>query len=83
VQGKTYTKEKLDKLSKRSKVKYTEEQYKIYETIGGTPFLDGGYTVYGEVIEGLDVIDKIAAVATDKANRPIEDVQMTMKIVKR
>lgn len=83
VQGKTYTKEELDKTNKRNKINYTEEQYKTYETIGGTPFLDGSYTVYGEVIEGLDVIDKIAAIAVDKANRPIEDVQMTMKIVKR
>lgn len=46
----------------------------IYETIGGTPFLDGEYTVFGEVIEGLDVIDKIAAVKTGQGDRPLEDV---------
>jgi len=83
VQGKTYTREEIDKMSKRSGVKYSEEQYKIYEEIGGTPFLDGNYTVYGEVIEGFDVIDKIAAVSVDRANRPKEDIIMTMKIVKR
>lgn len=46
----------------------------IYKTIGGTPFLDGEYTVFGEVIEGLDVIDKIAAVKTNPGDRPVEDV---------
>lgn len=46
----------------------------IYKTIGGTPFLDGEYTVFGEVIEGLEVIDKIAAVKTNPENRPVEDV---------
>lgn len=74
-----------DKKAKEIKTNnnYTEEQYKIYETIGGYPFLDGNYTVFGEVIEGLDVLDKIAAIAVDRANRPLEDVCMTMKIVKR
>lgn len=83
VQGKKYTKEELDKISKQSGIKYSKEQYVIYEEIGGTPFLDGNYTVFGEVIEGLDVIDKIAAVIVDRANRPKEDIIMTIKIVKR
>lgn len=46
----------------------------IYKTIGGTPFLDGEYTVFGEVVDGLDVIDKIAAVKTGQGDRPVEDV---------
>lgn len=54
--------------------KYTPEQRKIYETIGGTPFLDGSYTVFGEVTEGLDVIEKIAAVKTLSGDRPEEDI---------
>ncbi|MDE5736289.1 MAG: peptidylprolyl isomerase, partial [Bacteroidales bacterium] len=54
----------------------------LYSTVGGTPHLDGDYTVFGEVIEGLDIIDKIAAVQTDRADRPVEDVWMKMRIEK-
>lgn len=57
-------------------VTYSAEQMKAYTTIGGTPHLDGDYTVYGEVTKGLDVIDKIAAVPTAAANRPTEDVRI-------
>ncbi len=61
---------------------FTPEQRKAYTTIGGTPFLDDNYTVYGEVIEGLDVVDKIAAVATNpQANRPVKDVKITVKVI--
>lgn len=60
---------------------YTPEQKKIYETIGGTPFLDNNYTVYGEITEGLDVIDKIAAVQKGEGDRPTKDVKMTVKII--
>jgi len=60
---------------------YTPEQKTIYETIGGVPFLDGQYTVYGEITDGLDVIDKIAAVQKDGTDRPVKDVKMTIKIV--
>lgn len=60
---------------------YTEEQKKIYNEIGGTPFLDQNYTVFGEVIYGLDVIDKIASVETVLGDRPNEDVIMQMEIV--
>ena len=83
VQGKKYKKEELEKLSKRTGATYTEEQYKIYETAGGTPQLDMNYTVFGEVIEGFDVIDKIATVAKDRNDRPKEDIKMTIKIVKK
>ena len=62
--------------------KYTEEQRKIYKTIGGTPFLDMNYTVFGEVVEGLDVVDKIDAVQTGPGDRPVNDVKIiAMKIV--
>jgi len=83
VQGKKYVKADLDKMSKRSGITYTDEQVKFYETEGGTPMLDMSYTVFGEMIEGFDVIDKIAAVAKGRADRPKEDVKMTMKIVKK
>jgi peptidylprolyl isomerase len=56
--------------------KFTEEQIKTYSTIGGTPHLDLSYTVFGEVIEGLDIIDKIAAQKTDSNNRPLNEVRI-------
>ena len=52
----------------------TEEQREIYTTIGGSPHLDGEYTVFAEIIEGQDVVDAIAAVETDSLDRPIENV---------
>jgi peptidyl-prolyl cis-trans isomerase B (cyclophilin B) len=60
---------------------YTPDQKKIYETLGGVPFLDNNYTVYGEITEGLDVIDKIATVQKDGNDRPVKDVKMTVKII--
>ncbi|MDD3280856.1 MAG: peptidylprolyl isomerase [Bacteroidales bacterium] len=74
VQGKIFDDKQLEYICSKIGIVYTYEQKEIYKTIGGTPHLDGAYTVFGEVIEGLDVIDKIAAVATDQADRPIEDV---------
>ena len=83
VQGKKSTPEELEQIGKRNGIEYTEEQIKEYETNGGTPFLDMNYTVFGELIEGFDVIDKIAAVKKGRADRPKEDVKMSMKIVKK
>jgi len=61
---------------------FTPEQREAYTTIGGYPALDGDYTVFGEVIEGLDVIDKIAAVKTDRYDRPENDIKMEVELVK-
>ncbi|MBK7307356.1 MAG: peptidylprolyl isomerase [Chitinophagaceae bacterium] len=61
---------------------YAAEQKKTYATLGGTPHLDMNYTIFGEVVEGLDVIDKIAAVKTDKNDRPKENVRMKISIIK-
>ena len=60
---------------------YTESQKEVYGRIGGTPFLDQNYTVFGEVISGLDILDKIAAVQTKPGDRPAQDVWMKMKII--
>lgn len=55
----------------------SDDVKKIYKEIGGTPFLDGEYTVFGEIVEGLDIVDKIAAVETAPGDRPVKDVKMT------
>lgn len=60
----------------------TPEQREAYMTVGGAPHLDGAYTVFGEVISGMDVIDKIEAVATDRNDRPVDDVKiLSAKVV--
>lgn len=64
-----------------SSVKFTPEQREIYKTSGGTPFLDNDYTVFGEVVEGLDIVGKIQSVATNPGDRPKEPVIMKMKII--
>lgn len=63
-------------LVKIGKFQFTPEQRKLYTTIGGSPHLDGSYTVFGEVIEGINVVDSIASVKRDKNDRPIEDIRM-------
>ncbi|MGC4101394.1 peptidylprolyl isomerase [Ferruginibacter sp.] len=60
---------------------YTDEQRKIYKTIGGTPMLDMNYTVFGEIEKGLDVVDKIAATPTAPGDRPLKDVRMKMELL--
>lgn len=60
---------------------FTPEQIKTYSTIGGTPFLDGEYTVFGEVIEGLDIVEKIQSCQTGANDRPQTNITMRMKVV--
>ncbi|NVK85791.1 MAG: peptidylprolyl isomerase [Cytophagia bacterium] len=60
---------------------YPDWAKEIYATKGGTPHLDGEYTVFGKVVEGLDVIDKIAAVETNQRDKPTEDVWMTVRVI--
>ncbi|MDE5594915.1 MAG: peptidylprolyl isomerase [Muribaculaceae bacterium] len=63
-------------------VKMTEEMKEAYKTVGGTPFLDNNYTVFGEVIKGMETVDKIEKVETDRSDRPKEDVRIiSMKVV--
>ena len=80
VQGQVYSEEKLWSFGLRSGKKYTKEQIKSYTTVGGTPHLDGGYTVFGEVVKGLEVIEAIANVKRDENNRPLKDLKMSIKI---
>ena len=75
VQGKVVPESELKAYSRYGFV-FSDEQIKTYSTIGGTPTLDAQYTVFGEVVEGLDVIDKIAKVEKDKSDRPVEDVKI-------
>lgn len=82
VQGKPITDAELNMLESRKGIKYTNEQRSIYKTVGGTPMLDQDYTVFGEVESGLEVIDKIAGMPRDQANRPNTDVRMQIEIIK-
>lgn len=67
--------------SRKSESQFTEEQRQTYTTIGGTPHLDGAYTVYGEVIEGLDILDKIQQEKTNSNDRPLVNIKMKMKVI--
>ncbi len=69
-------------ISQLAPYKIDEEKRKIYTTIGGYPSLDMDYTVFGEVVEGLDVLEKIAAVKTDQYDRPNTDIKMKVKVLK-
>ena len=86
VWGKEYTPEQIDALSQRMQEvgmgEITDEQKNLYTTVGGTPFLDGQYTVFGEITKGLEIVDKIQNVATDQFDRPLEDVRiLSIRIV--
>ncbi len=74
----------LNSIEKRHNFTYNEAQRKKYLEVGGTPQLDMDYTVFGEVVEGMDVVDKICSVPKNKSlgDRPIEDVKMKISIVK-
>ena len=67
--------------NKVGKTGLTDDQLKIYSTVGGTPHLDGQYTVFGEVEEGLDVVEMIQSSATGRGDRPVDDIEMRACIV--
>ena len=81
VTGKQVTAPELDGLQQRKGIVYSQGQRDLYTEIGGSPFLDGDYTVYGEVVEGIEVADAIANAARGQADRPNQDISMTVKIL--
>ena len=83
VQGNIINDEMLNQLEQQKGIKYSEAQRKAYKTIGGTPFLDMEYTVFGEVVSGLEVIDKIAASEKNQYDRPNTDVHMYMELISK
>ena len=82
VWGRTFNDEQLDAQQQRitrstlGKVTLPDSIREVYKTVGGTPHLDGQYTVFGHVVSGLDIVDKIQRSATDSLDRPVEDVRI-------
>jgi len=89
VQGKKFSDAGLDSVEtyRLKGVKIPADEREVYKTIGGTPHLDQNYTVFGEVVSGLDVVDKIAALATSRGpdrDRPLQDAKIIRaKLIKR
>ncbi|GLR17111.1 peptidylprolyl isomerase [Portibacter lacus] len=82
VHGNKVTDATLDQIEYRKGITYSEEQRSLYKEKGGYPYLDADYTVFGMVIEGLDVIDKIAESETKPGDRPVEDIKMKLTVIK-
>ncbi len=82
VQGNKLTDTDINNMEMGKGIKYSQKQRNIYKTVGGTPFLDMEYTVFGEVESGLNVIDKIASVQKAPGDRPIADVRMKIEVMK-
>lgn len=82
VQGRTYSIKELEDLEKFNGKTFSDEAKKAYSTVGGTPFLDQDYTVFGEVESGLEIIEKIAEAPQGPGNRPVTDIHMYMEIIK-
>lgn len=81
VQGQPQDARQMDSWEQRKGIKYNDAQRDRYIQHGGRPDLDMEYTVFGEVVEGIEVVDKIAEVATGQGNRPVEDVKMKVRMV--
>jgi cyclophilin family peptidyl-prolyl cis-trans isomerase len=76
VSGRLFTNEELDDLEQEKGITYTAEQRRVYTTVGGAPYLDNDYTVFGEVVSGMSVVDKISMVPTNPDDRPIDDIRI-------
>lgn len=83
AQGRVFTPTQLDSLAQKRNLTLNDAQKSLYTSIGGIPHLDGNYTVFGILESGLAVIDKIASVKTDAANRPVGDVRMVIFVLNR
>jgi cyclophilin family peptidyl-prolyl cis-trans isomerase len=81
VTGVKVTEQELQQFEMAKKIKYNDAQRKIYLEEGGYPSLDMEYTVFGEVISGMDVVDKISQVEKDQRDRPVSDVRMKIKMI--
>jgi len=82
VQGTLFTVSQLNSMIKQGiHSVFTAQQIRDYTSIGGSPHLDGAYTVFGEIVKGFDTLDKIADVAVDEYDRPLQDIHYTMKII--
>ncbi len=81
VQGKKCTDDELNMMEMQQGRKYSASQRLMYKTIGGTPFLDMNYTVFGEVEKGLAVVDKIAAMPGNAMNRPLTDIHFSIEVL--
>lgn len=81
VQGQIWDDARLNAVQERSGIRYSQEEKDMYKTIGGTAQLDGSYTVFGEVVEGLDIVDAIAAVDTNASDRPVTDVKIIKAVI--
>ncbi len=83
VQGKPVAADQLDFFEVQKGIKYSEEQRQVLTTQGGTPFLDKEYTVFGQVVNGIEIVDKIANVKTDGGDRPSDDVKiLKVRVIK-
>ena len=82
VQGQILTEAHIEMYKQRYGLTFTPEQVEAYTTVGGTPHLDGQYTVFGEVVEGLEIVDAIAKVKTGYMDVPVEPVVMSIEILK-
>jgi peptidyl-prolyl cis-trans isomerase A (cyclophilin A) len=81
VIGKKITDKELDRYEKEKGIKYNATQRKLYKKIGGAPWLDNEYTVFGDVTEGMDIVERISKLPRDKQDRPKEDVRMQVRIL--
>lgn len=79
VHGSAVTDAMLDQIEQRQQIQYSEAQRQLYREVGGTPQLDNLYTVFGEVVSGMEVVDQIAAEQKDQYDRPVKDVKMSIR----